>query len=62
MSDYRVDLDEVTFNLRHVADLDGLAKLEEFEHVEPDVVDQVLAEAARFAEEVIAPLNRVGDI
>ena len=61
MSDYRVDLEEISFNLRHVADLDGLAKLEEFEHVEPDVVDQVLAEAARFAEEVIAPLNRVGD-
>ncbi len=61
MSDFRVDLDEVAFNLRQVADLDGLAKLEEFEHVEPDVVDQLLAEAARFAEEVIAPLNRVGD-
>ena len=61
MSDFRVDLDEISFNLRHVADLDGLAKLEEFEYVEPDVVDQLLAEAARFAEEVIAPLNRVGD-
>jgi len=61
VSDYRVDLGEISFNLRHVADLDGLAKLEEFEYVEPDVVDQVLAEAARFAEEVIAPLNRVGD-
>ena len=61
MSDFRVDLDEISFNLRHVADLDGLAKLEAFEHVEADVVDQVLAEAARFAEEVIAPLNRTGD-
>ena len=61
MSDFRVDLDEISFNLRHVADLDGLAKLEAFEHVEADVVDQVLVEAARFAEEVIAPLNRVGD-
>jgi len=61
VSDFQVDLDEISFNLRHVADLDGLAKLEAFEHVEADVVDQVLAEAARFAEEVIAPLNRVGD-
>ena len=61
MSDYRIDLDEIAFNLRHVADLDGLAKLEAFEHVESDVVDLLLAEAARFAEEVIAPLNRVGD-
>ena len=61
MSEFRVDLDEVAFNLHHVADLDGLAALDGFEHVEPEVVDQLLTEAARFAEEVIAPLNRVGD-
>ena len=61
MSEFRVDLDEITFNLRHVADLEGLSALESFEHVESEVVDQLLAEAARFAEEVIAPLNRVGD-
>ena len=61
MSELRVDLDEIAFNLRHVADLDGLATLDGFEHAEPELVDQLLAEAARFAEEVIAPLNRVGD-
>jgi alkylation response protein AidB-like acyl-CoA dehydrogenase len=61
MSDFRVDLDEITFNLRHVAGLEGLTALEGFEHVESETVDQLLAEAARFAEEVIAPLNRVGD-
>ena len=61
MSDFRVDLDEVLFNLRHVADLDGVMALEGFEAAEPDMVDGVLAEAARFAAEVIAPLNRVGD-
>ena len=61
MSEFRVDLDEIAFNLRHVADLDGLATLDGFEHAEPELVDQLLAEAARFAEEVIAPLNRVGD-
>ena len=61
MSGFRVDLDEIAFNLRHVADLDALAALDGFEHVEPEIVDQLLAEAARFAEEVIAPLNRVGD-
>ncbi len=61
MSEFRVDLDEITFNLRHVADLEGLAALDGFEHVESETVDQLLAEAARFAEEVIAPLNRVGD-
>ena len=62
MSDFRVDLDEVAFNLRYVADLESVAALEGFEHVEPEVVDQILAEAARFAQDVVAPLNRTGDI
>ena len=61
MSAFRVNLDEIIFNLRCVADLDGVTALEAFEHVEPDVVDGALQEAARFAEEVIAPLNRTGD-
>lgn len=62
MSEYRVDLDEIAFNLRHVADLDSVAQLEGFEHVEPEIVDQLLAEAARFSQDMIAPLNRTGDI
>ena len=62
MSGLRVDLDEIKFNLRRVADLDGLAALPGFEHAEPGLVDDLLAEAARFAEEVIAPLNRGGDL
>ncbi len=45
MSEFRVDLDEIAFNLRHVADLDGLATLDGFEHAEPEMVDQLLAEA-----------------
>ncbi len=62
MGDFRVNLDEVMFNLFHVADLDGLAELDGFEHVEHEVVVQLLSEAARFAQEVVAPLNRTGDI
>ena len=56
-----MDLDEIVFNLFHVADLASVSALDGFEHVDADVVEQVLAEAARFASEVIAPLNRVGD-
>ena len=62
MNGLQVDLDEIKFNLRRVADLDGLAALPGFEHAEPGLVDDLLAEAARFAEEVIAPLNRSGDL
>ena len=62
VSDFRVDRDEVLFNLHHVADLDGLAVLDGFEHVDRDVVEQLIGEAARFAEGVVAPLNRAGDV
>ena len=62
MSDFRIDLEEMRFNLRHVAHLDELAELDDFAHAEPDLVDGLLVEAARFAEEVVAPLNRGSDL
>ncbi|RMH79681.1 MAG: acyl-CoA dehydrogenase [Actinomyces sp.] len=61
MSDYRVPLDDITFSLHHVADLARLATLPGYEHTEPDLVEGLLSEAARFTEEVIAPTNRTGD-
>ncbi len=61
MTDFTPDLQEVAFNLRHVAGLGGLAQLDDFSHADDDVIDSLLEEAARFASEVIAPLNRVGD-
>jgi len=61
MSDFRSPLADITFALRHVADLDGLAALDAFRHAEPDLVDGLLEEAARFFDEVVAPTNRDGD-
>jgi alkylation response protein AidB-like acyl-CoA dehydrogenase len=61
VSAFRVPLADIRFALRRIADLDGLAALPDFGHAEPDMVDGLLDEAARFAEEVIAPINRDGD-
>ena len=61
MTEYKAPLDEIRFTLRHVADLDALGRLEGFEHTDPDLVDGLLDEAARFFEQVVAPTNRVGD-
>lgn len=61
MADYSAPLDDIRFVLNHVADLPGLSKLEGYEHAEPEMVDGVLEECARFMQEVVAPLNRVGD-
>ncbi len=44
-----------------MADLDALASLPGFEHADPELVDGLLDEAARFFAEVVAPTNRDGD-
>ena len=61
MADYRVPLADIDFALNHIIDLPAVQKLNGFQHADADTVRGVLAEAARFFEEVIAPLNRIGD-
>jgi alkylation response protein AidB-like acyl-CoA dehydrogenase len=51
----------VTFLLRDVFRLDRYNNLPGFADATPDVVEAVLAEAAKFSEAVLMPLNRVGD-
>jgi len=61
VTDYRTPLADIRFTLRHIVDFAALADLEGFEHAEPDLVDGLLEEAARFFEQVVAPTNRDGD-
>jgi alkylation response protein AidB-like acyl-CoA dehydrogenase len=49
------------FVLKELAGLEQVAQLPGCEEATPDLVDAVLAEAARFAEEVLSPLNWPGD-
>jgi 3-(methylsulfanyl)propanoyl-CoA dehydrogenase len=62
MSEYTPPLDDIRFVLDEILDLAALAKLPAFEHADPEMVHGALAESGRFAAEVIAPLNRVGDV
>jgi alkylation response protein AidB-like acyl-CoA dehydrogenase len=62
MSEYAAPLDYIRFVLENVVDLAGLTKLPGFEHVEPEMVLGVLEENARFMEQLVAPLNRTGDL
>jgi alkylation response protein AidB-like acyl-CoA dehydrogenase len=62
MADYRPPVRDVTFVLDHLVDLDQLCSLEEFSHLDPATMTGALEENARFVAEVVAPLNRVGDI
>ena len=58
---YTAPVAEQRFVLDTVADLSGLTALPGFENATPDLVDAVLAEAAKLAGDVFAPLNAVGD-
>ncbi len=62
MPEYRAPLDDIRFVLNELAGLPQLAAMiPAFESVTGDVVDSILAEAGRFAGEVLSPLNRSGD-
>jgi acyl-CoA dehydrogenase len=58
---YKAPLTDITFALKHGASLTSAIDQGLFGELTLDDVEAVLAEAGRFAEEVIAPLNRDGD-
>ncbi|HEY3140623.1 MAG TPA: acyl-CoA dehydrogenase [Acidimicrobiales bacterium] len=62
MSEYAAPLDDIRFVLENVVDLAGLTELPVFDQLDPDTVRGVLEENARFMEQLIAPLNRSGDV
>ena len=57
---YAVPLDDMRFVLKHLAGLPEIATFPDFKAAEPELVEAVLTEAARFAAEVLAPLNETG--
>jgi alkylation response protein AidB-like acyl-CoA dehydrogenase len=61
MSDYAAPLADMRFALNQIVNLQDVAALPGCEQAAPDLVDQVLEEAAKLAGDVIAPLNTVGD-
>ena len=61
MSDYRAPIKDMRFVMDELAGFPELSALPGFEEATPDVADAILDEAAKFAGEVIAPLNRIGD-
>jgi alkylation response protein AidB-like acyl-CoA dehydrogenase len=62
MHDYQAPLDDMRFVLRELVDQELLAQLPGSEDATADVADAILEEAAKFAGEVLSPLNRTGDV
>jgi alkylation response protein AidB-like acyl-CoA dehydrogenase len=61
MSQYHAPLKEMHFVMTELAGLEQVGKLPGFEDATPDTVAAILDEAAKFATEVLDPLNVVGD-
>ena len=59
---YRAPVSEFRFILDHVVGLQQVAATERFAEATPDTVEAILTEAGRLCEEVIAPLQRNGDL
>jgi acyl-CoA dehydrogenase len=58
---YRAPVSDIAFSLRHAAGFAPALRDGLYGDLSDDVVDAVLAEAGRFATEVLAPLNTIGD-
>jgi acyl-CoA dehydrogenase len=61
MPTYKAPVDEVLFLLNDVFHLERYGNLPGFADASSDTVEAILREAAKLSEEVLTPLNRVGD-
>jgi len=58
---YRAPLDDYRFVINELLELENQRDLPQFADLTPDLVDDILTNAAKFCEEVLQPLNQSGD-
>ncbi|GBD44319.1 3-methylmercaptopropionyl-CoA dehydrogenase [bacterium HR40] len=62
MTAFHPPLEDMGFVLERIAGLDRILDLPAYRHTDREIVGLVLSEAAKFASEVLAPLDRAGDL
>jgi 3-(methylsulfanyl)propanoyl-CoA dehydrogenase len=62
MPTYRAPVEDVSFLLNDVFQIDRYNNLPGFSEASADIRDAILEQAAEFSEQVLQPLNRIGDL
>ena len=61
MANYAAPVTNLQFIIKNVIGYDNISRLEPFIDVTPELGGAIMEEAAKFSEEILAPLNRLGD-
>ena len=61
MPDYIAPINEMKFTLFDVVDIQDVTNLEMYQDATEDIIDAVLSEGAKYAREILSPINAVGD-
>lgn len=58
---YTTPLNEILFIINDVCELNIINQFPQFEHLDDETVSAILGEAAKYTDNILSPLNRVGD-
>ena len=61
MTEYAAPLRDMRFVLNDLVGMDRITALPGYDHAEADLVDAIIEEAAKFAANILSPLNQSGD-
>jgi alkylation response protein AidB-like acyl-CoA dehydrogenase len=62
MGDYKAPIREVSFVSNELLNIEQLSSIQDFQEATPELIHAIVEQAAKFAEQVFAPINSSGDI